>query len=49
MLGALNPKEAEEDFEGAIELDQSLANACRKEIIAVELLKKEKDVEDKAI
>jgi len=46
-VGAWNPKEAKEDFEAVIELDQSLAKACRKEIIAVELLEKEKDVEDK--
>ena len=49
MLGAWNPMEAKEDFEAAIELDQSLSKACRKEIIAVELLKKEKDLENKSI
>ena len=46
-VGAWNPKEAKQDFEAVIELDQGLAKACRKEITAVEMLEKEKDVEDK--
>lgn len=46
-VGAWNPKEAKEDFHAVIELDPSLAKSCKKEIVAVELLEKEKDAEDK--
>jgi len=46
-VGAWNPKEAKLDFEAVIELDKTLAKACRKEILAVEMLEKEKDAEDK--
>jgi len=46
-VGAWNPKEAKQDFEAVIELDQGLAKTCRKEITAVEMLEKEKDTEDK--
>lgn len=46
-VGAWNPAEAKEDFTRVMQLDQSLAGACRKEIAAIEALEKAKDEEDR--
>ena len=46
-VGAWNPVQAKEDFQAVMELDQSLVNTCKKEILSVEKLEKEKKSEDK--
>ena len=46
-VGAWNPVQAKQDFQTVMELDQSLATACKKEILAVERMEKEKDTDDK--
>ena len=46
-VGAWNPTQAKQDFSSVMELDASLANTCKKEILTVENLEKEKNSEDK--
>jgi AH receptor-interacting protein len=48
-VGAWNPADARRDFERVIELDQSLANAARKELKSIDALEKEKRDSDKAL
>jgi len=46
-VGAWNPKEARDDFETVMKLDESLSKTCRKELVSLDALEREKDVEDK--
>jgi hypothetical protein len=48
-VGAWNPDDARRDYGRVIELDQSLANAARKEIKNIDALEKEKLNSDKVL
>jgi len=45
--GAWNPSEAKKDFKTVVQLDESLAAACNKELVEIEKMEKMKDLEDK--
>ena len=46
-IGAWNPSEAKGDLERVMELDPSLAAACKKELSALESMEKEKNAQDR--
>ena len=46
-IGAWNPSEARGDLEKVMELDPSLAAACKKELAALESMEKEKNAQDR--
>ena len=46
-VGAWNPGQAKTDFQAAMDLDTSLVNTCKKEILAVEKLEQNKNSADK--
>jgi AH receptor-interacting protein len=48
-VGAWNPDDARRDLKRVIELDQSLANAARKELKNIDALEKEKLDSDRAL
>jgi len=47
-VGAWNPTEAKQDFATVMELDTTLVNNCKKEILNIEHLEQQKNDEDKA-
>jgi len=46
-MAAWNPKEAKEDLEKVMELDQSLESLAKKELTRLEEMQKAKDLQDK--
>ena len=48
-VGAWNPTDARRDFQHVIDIDQSMANAARKELKNIDVMEKEKLDKDRVL